>query len=781
MSDVQHVFLIGAKSFGNYGGYETFVNKLTEYHQHDTRIQYHMACKGNGEGWMDETKLEGVNRISDTEFLYHNARCYKIFVPEKLGPIQAVYYDIIALKKCCEMIRKEHIQHPIVYIMACRIGPFMKGFYDEIHRLGGKVYLNPDGHEWMRTKWSVPVRKYWKFSEQLMVKYSDLVICDSVNIEEYIHKSYDGKGIGGANPKTTYIAYGAETRKSQLADDDKKFANWLKDHGLEKKEYYLVVGRFVPENNYETMIREFMKSNTGKSLTIITGTNEKFLMQLEEKLHYKADSRIKFAGTVYDQELLMKIRENAYGYFHGHEVGGTNPSLLEALGSTKLNLLLDVGFNREVAEDAALYWTKEAGNLAALIDQADQLGQETIDILDAKARERIEKAYSWEFICGRYAEVFLKEKLSIAMFGQKRVPSREGGVEIVVEELAVRMVQQGHSVTCYNRRGHDVNCGGTDERSLDRCKDIRILTVPTVQKKGLAAASAAFFAAVKCAFGHYDVVHIHAEGPAFFSFIPKWFGKRVLMTVHGLDWQREKWKNGFASKFIRMGERNAVRWADEIIVLSKAVQDYFRDTYGRETVLIPNGVCRPDRKEAALIWVKYGLQGQDYILFLGRLVPEKGLRYLVEAFKGVKTDKKLVIAGGSSDTADFQKELHEMAAEDDRILFTGFVQGALLEELYSNAYVYTLPSDLEGMPLSLLEAMSYGNCCLVSDIPECADVVKDKGVLFHKSDVEDLRRQLQYVCDNESAVQTYKAQAADFICNKYNWDDVVKRTLELYQ
>jgi len=251
--------------------------------------------------------------------------------------------------------------------------------------------------------------------------------------------------------------------------------------------------------------------------------------------------------------------------------------------------------------------------------------------------------------------------------------------------------------------------------------------------------------------------------------------------VHGLDWNREKWRTGFASKFIRQGERNAVRWADEIIVLSQAVQDYFMGTYGRRTVLIPNGVNRPRMVSADLIRSRFGLEGQDYILFLGRLVPEKGLRYLIEAFRQVKTDKKLVIAGGSSDTDDFTRELHSMARGDDRILFTGFVQGQLLEELYSNAYVYTLPSDLEGMPLSLLEAMSYGNCCLVSDIPECADVVADKGVLFRRSDVQDLREKLQFLCSNGAAVENCKEQAADFICGKYSWDSVVEQTLELYR
>ena len=408
MNDVQHVFLVGAKSLGAYGGYETFINKLTEYHQHDSRIQYHVACKGNGEGCMDETKVEGVTRISNTEFYYHRAHCFKIVIPEKLGPAQAIYYDVMALKKCCEIIRKENIQHPIVYIMACRIGPFMRHFYHEIHKLGGKVYLNPDGHEWMRAKWSAPIRKYWKISEQMMVKHSDLVICDSINIEKYIHTCYDGKGIGGADPETTFIAYGAETRQSKLADDDAKFTGWLEEKSLKSNGYYLVVGRFVPENNYEIMIREFMRSGSEKDFAIITNVNDKFLEQLEEKLHFKADARIKFVGTVYDQELLMKIRESAYGYFHGHEVGGTNPSLLEALGSTKLNLLLNVGFNREVAEDAAVYWSKEEGNLARLIDQADHYESGLIDELGMKAKERIRNAYSWEFISGRYAEEFLK-------------------------------------------------------------------------------------------------------------------------------------------------------------------------------------------------------------------------------------------------------------------------------------------------------------------------------------------------------------------------------------
>ena len=309
---------------------------------------------------------------------------------------------------------------------------------------------------------------------------------------------------------------------------------------------------------------------------------------------------------------------------------------------------------------------------------------------------------------------------------------------------------------------------------------IRQKFVPTIERKGLAAVSSSFFAALYSAFGKYDVVHIHAEGPAFFSWLPKMFGKRVVVTIHGIDWQREKWKSGFGSKFIRQGEKNAVKYADEIIVLSKGVQDYFRDTYGRETHFIPNGVNRPKTREAGLITEKFGLTKDSYILFLGRLVPEKGIRYLVEAFKDVKTDKKLVIAGGSSDTDSFMMELKELAKDDNRIIFTGFVQGQMLDELYSNAYIYTLPSDLEGMPLSLLEAMSYGNCCLVSDISECTEVVDNKALIFKKSDVDELREKLQDACDHPEKVMEMKAQATDFICKKYNWDEVVKETMKLY-
>ena len=373
-----------------------------------------------------------------------------------------------------------------------------------------------------------------------------------------------------------------------------------------------------------------------------------------------------------------------------------------------------------------------------------------------------------------------KEKLNICMLGHKRVPSREGGIEIVVEELSTRMVALGHEVTCYNRGGHHVSGQEFDDKKRMKYRGIKLKTVPTINLKGIAAMSSSFFAAIMATFGKFDVVHFHAEGPCAMLWLPKLFGKRCVATIHGLDHQRAKWGK-LASTYIMLGEKCAAKFADEIIVLSGGVQKYFKDTYNRETKFIPNGVNRPEIRDVDLIRDKFGLEKDSYILFLGRLVPEKGIQYLIEAFKEGHTDKKLVIAGGSSDTDEFANELRERASGDERIIFTGFVQGQLLDELYSNAYFYTLPSDLEGMPLSLLEAMSYGNCCLVSDIDECASVVEDRAVTFRKSDVADLKNKLQMLCDNTKLIFDYKEQAADFIFSKYDWDIVTEKTIELYQ
>lgn len=382
---MKHIFIIGCKGIpSNYGGYETFVENLTFYNENPD-IKYHVACIGTNE----------------REYEHNNARCFCVKVPN-IGPAKAIVYDIKAIRKSIEYIKQNNIKDAIIYILACRIGPFLHHYKKIMKKYGIKLYINPDGHEWLRAKWSKPVKKYWKISEQLMVKEADLVICDSKNIEKYILESYSKY-----KPKTTFIAYGADLEKSKLSNESEELINWYKEKKVEAGNYYLIVGRFVPENNYKTMISEFMKSNTKKDLVIITNVEKnKFYEKLRKATGFEKDTRIKFVGTVYEKELIKKIRENAFAYIHGHSVGGTNPSLIEALATTRLNLLYDVGFNREVAEDGALYWNLENMNLSDLIDKADKLDSVAIKELSNKAKERVKKEYTWKKIVSDYEKIF---------------------------------------------------------------------------------------------------------------------------------------------------------------------------------------------------------------------------------------------------------------------------------------------------------------------------------------------------------------------------------------
>lgn len=386
--EVQNVYIIGSKGIpANYGGFETFVENLTQKRV-NKNIKYHVACMAK----------------NTEEFEHNDARCFNINVPN-IGPAKAVYYDIMALKASIKHIKENNVKDAIVYILACRIGPFMGHYKKILKKLGCKLYINPDGHEWKRAKWNALIKKYWKISEQLMVKHADLLICDSINIEKYIKEDYKKY-----NPQTTFIAYGADTEKSILKDDDKKLVDWYTEKKVTAKEYYLAVGRFVPENNFETMIKEFMKSDTKKDFVLVTNVEKnKFYDELKEKTNFDKDERIKFVGTVYDQELIKKIRENAFAYLHGHSVGGTNPSLIEALATTELNLLFDVGFNREVGEDGALYWSKEDGDLANIISKSEKLSQDERQNYSEKAKNRIFEQYSWEKIIKKYETTFVGE------------------------------------------------------------------------------------------------------------------------------------------------------------------------------------------------------------------------------------------------------------------------------------------------------------------------------------------------------------------------------------
>ena len=371
--------------------------------------------------------------------------------------------------------------------------------------------------------------------------------------------------------------------------------------------------------------------------------------------------------------------------------------------------------------------------------------------------------------------------MKVAMIGHKVVPSRRGGIENVLTSMCPLLAESGVDVTCYNRSSDSVENEYIGTVTDKKYRNVTLKTAWTLNARGLSAMIASFTAAISATFSRYDILHFHAEGPCAAMWIPKMFGKRCVATVHGLDWQREKWGNSFASKYIKFGERVMVKCADEIIVLSESAKDYFKETYNRETVLVHNGIEKPIKKEADKITELYALSKGEYICMVSRLTAEKGVHYLIDAYNRVKTDKKLVIAGDTSDTDEYVKLLKEKAASNPNIIFTGFISGDVLKEIYSNAYLVTLPSDIEGMSLSLLEALAYGNAVLCSDIPENTLVTEDKAMHFKKSDTEDLADKLQMMCDDENTVNKLKNGVDKFILSKYNWNDVAAATHNLYK
>ncbi|HFI0734506.1 TPA: beta 1-4 rhamnosyltransferase Cps2T [Streptococcus suis] len=384
---MKHVFIIGSRGLpAKYGGFETFVQQLVS-HQESEEIQYHVAC------------------LSDTSHHQHStylgADCFTIN-PPKLGPARVIAYDMMAITYALKIIKKQQIEQPIFYILGNTIGGFIAPFAKQIAGVGGVLFVNPDGLEWKRAKWPKPVQAYLKHAEKAMAKQATLIIADNEGIEDYIQSAYPGT-------KTTFIAYGTDLSQTSLTSQSEKvrqaFANW----SIREKDYYLIIGRFVPENNYATAIKEFMKSSTQRDLVIVANhEGSAYFQKLKEETGFERDGRIKFIGTVYDQDLLKYLRQECRAYIHGHEVGGTNPSLLEALAQTNENLVLGVDFNRKVAQNGARYWTKESGNLAQLINQID--GQEEAVELGQIAKQHMQNDYTWEKIVQQYEELFLHER-----------------------------------------------------------------------------------------------------------------------------------------------------------------------------------------------------------------------------------------------------------------------------------------------------------------------------------------------------------------------------------
>ncbi|HFI0055172.1 TPA: beta 1-4 rhamnosyltransferase Cps2T [Streptococcus suis] len=382
---MKHIFIIGSRGLpAQYGGFETFVEQLVS-HQVSPHIRYHVAC------------LSDSSHHQHSE--YKGADCFTIN-PPKLGPARVIAYDMMAISYALDLVKAQQMERPIFYILGNTIGGFIAPFAKKIHSVGGTLFVNPDGLEWKRTKWSKPVQTYLKYAEKLMAKHADLLIADNEGVEDYIQTAYPGT-------QTRFIAYGTDLSPTDYQSDSEAVLDFFGQWHLTEKDYYLIIGRFVPENNYMTAIKEFMASSTKRDLVIVANhAGSAYFQKLEEETDFSRDKRIKFVGTVYDSNLLKYLRNQCRAYIHGHEVGGTNPSLLEALAQTNENLVLGVDFNQKVALNGARYWTKEQGNLSRLLDRID--GQAEAVNLGQIAKEHMRNAYTWEKIVRDYEELFLQ-------------------------------------------------------------------------------------------------------------------------------------------------------------------------------------------------------------------------------------------------------------------------------------------------------------------------------------------------------------------------------------
>ena len=385
----KNIIIIGSRGYKfNYGGWETFVTNLVT-NTEDKNIHYYIPNL-TYEKSLDK-KIEKEPRVT----------CPYIYTPNQ-GFATMFTFTIKSINYFIKYIKKENLQNTIMLILGCKVGPLFPFWIPKLHKMGVKVIINPDGLEWKRDKWSWWIKQCFKISERYSIKYSDYCVCDSKAIEEYVINKYQKY-----QTPTTFIAYGAYEgivpKKTSLVKE-----LWEK-YQIHSKEYYLIVGRFIPENNYETIIKEFEKSKTKKDLVIISNIEKnKFYENLEESTNFSKDKRIKFIGSVYDQESLLYFRLHAYAYIHGHSAGGTNPSLLEALANTNVNILYDVSYNHEVGEDSCFYFTKQENDLKKVLQKAENLSLKEQKEMGALAKERIHNNYTWPIVVDKYISLFTK-------------------------------------------------------------------------------------------------------------------------------------------------------------------------------------------------------------------------------------------------------------------------------------------------------------------------------------------------------------------------------------
>lgn len=365
--------------------------------------------------------------------------------------------------------------------------------------------------------------------------------------------------------------------------------------------------------------------------------------------------------------------------------------------------------------------------------------------------------------------------MKIAIIGQKGIPANLGGVEKHVEDLSASLVEAGHDVYVYTRPNYT-------PKNKTKHKGVNLISLPNVSTKHLDAISHTFLACLDVSFRRkVDVIHFHSIGPSSLIWLVKILKPRtpIVGTFHTQCYYHKKWSKA-AKMFLKFGERMICKLPEKTIAVSKVLRSYVLEKYEENAVYVPNGVNLNEKKEASVIKEKWGLEKGEYIVSVSRLVKHKGIHYLINAYKSLNTNKKLVIVGNSSYTDDYVRELVYMAKDDKNIIFTGTQSGEILNELFSNAYLFVQPSESEGLSIALLEALSYGLPVLVSDIPENKEVIEGNGFMFENKNVKDLEDNLRKLVENESLLHGIEEKAKKRVQDEYGWEKITENITRLY-
>ena len=541
----------------------------------------------------------------------------------------------------------------------------------------------------------------------------------------------------------------------------------------------LYFGRLSPEKGVADLIRAMQPLPHVQLQIAGAGPERPGLEGLTEELGV---SNVEFTGHVEGKKLEQMIAAAAFTVLPSHAYETLGKSILESYARGRAVIATDLGSRRELVHEQETGLLFETGNVRQLTEAISYLAQRPLlaQQMGAAGRRWVETHHSpeshyeqlmqlYEQMAHARSALAAKEPpVRVAFIGGRGVVSKYSGIETYYEEVGRNLARMGYDISVY--------CRTYFTPSLPQYQGMRLIRLPALRSKHLETVSHTLLSTMHAAFSGYDIVHYHALGPALFSFLPRIFGKQTVVTVQGLDWQRKKW-GALASFILRLGELAAVRLPNSTMVVSRTLQQYYRDRYGVETVYIPNGAVLREKGSLRRI-PEWGLAPDDYILFLGRFSPEKNCHLLIAAYERLNTSTKLVFAGGSSHTDPYAIQLAQH--QSDRLRFLNWVSGEDLTELLTHAALFVLPSDLEGLSLALLDAMGAGICVLASDIPENREVVEDAGFTFHTGNVDDLARTLEMLLSQPAWREAAARSARQKIERHFLWPQIARQIGETY-